>query len=688
MTPSTSVQLSWRESIQYNYNTSGLRSALFAVFYFSGRSRTITVAAARNYINAYPDSGLTTALSRKITSRMVTYGPPGNLQVQIATPKPAALDGIQKPPTNQVAAQSSSPGPVAPAPKKVRFSTQPPKIFQGNSQPEPVVTNSPDTGDDDKSPCPTVQNSPESSTAGTESQHSVSAQPETNNTDNASADRAESVVGRQSQPEPGYRARYGGKGMFLKHMQEHGIPLPDFRCLEIAQAQALENLPVSVATVARAIPDIQSLCSGSTTSLHELKTRVNATADQQLRKQQLAALSAFIAGETFYQLVKDHPTARTMQQLFADLCQDQPDRKIIVRSSGAREDGYGDAQAGKYESLVHGEDDIVRTCLKVLASGYRPEVCASSMPAPMALVMQHCVDCRFGGVAMSYTGIKDNRVQIEYVPGQPKGAVAGQFGITPHRYALSRGHNITLVHTVGNVANTFVLAPQGSNSAAERLAPIADGQSQTLPESSVMQLYHYIERLENLLCCPVDVEFAINRQGEVVILQVRPMTRLCGGRQFSAARPAEFICSGRLVSEGLCQGPLIRLQPGESSRHIPQGAIIMAPHCELWMLAPEVLAKAGGFVFQQGGSGDHVAITLLQAGKPCVVTGTDETAGEGLEGQQVTLVCGQFDQQSGAFYWPAASMNSLQRVCCRQSAVISVTLSPIPTNGSQQSTVQ
>lgn len=45
---------------------------------------------------------------------------------------------------------------------------------------------------------------------------------------------------------------------------------------------------------------------------------------------------------------------------------------------------------GKYESLVHGEDDIVRTCLKVLASGYRPEVSASSMPAPMALVMQHC----------------------------------------------------------------------------------------------------------------------------------------------------------------------------------------------------------------------------------------------------------------------------------------------------------
>lgn len=257
----------------------------------------------------------------------------------------------------------------------------------------------------------------------------------------------------------------GGKGMVLKHMQEHGIPVPEFRCLEIAQTQDLENLPVSVASVAQAIPDIQSFCSGNTTSLHELKTLVNATANQQLREQQLAALSAFIAGETFYQLVKDHPAARTMQQLFEDLCQDQPDRKIIVRSSGAREDCYGDAQAVKYESLVYAEDDIVRTCLKVLASGYHPEVCASSMPAPRALVIQHCVYCRFGGVAMSYTGLKDDSVQIEYVPGQPKGAVAGQFGITPHRYTISRGHNnITLVHTKGTVANTFVLTPQGSNS--------------------------------------------------------------------------------------------------------------------------------------------------------------------------------------------------------------------------------
>lgn len=83
MNPSTSVQLSWLENIQYNYKTSGLCKALFAVFCFSGCSRTISEAAARNYINAFPDSGLKLVLIRKIASRTVTLSPAGNLHVPV-----------------------------------------------------------------------------------------------------------------------------------------------------------------------------------------------------------------------------------------------------------------------------------------------------------------------------------------------------------------------------------------------------------------------------------------------------------------------------------------------------------------------------------------------------------------------------------------------------------------------------
>ncbi|WP_257266533.1 hypothetical protein [Endozoicomonas sp. ONNA2] len=89
MTPDTPVQLSWLENIQYNYHTEGLKSALFAVFCFSGQSRTISVAAAQNYINAFSESRLTPVLNTKIASRTVAHSAPGNLQVQASTSEPA-----------------------------------------------------------------------------------------------------------------------------------------------------------------------------------------------------------------------------------------------------------------------------------------------------------------------------------------------------------------------------------------------------------------------------------------------------------------------------------------------------------------------------------------------------------------------------------------------------------------------
>ncbi|MGI2028883.1 hypothetical protein [Endozoicomonas acroporae] len=106
MTPSTSVQLSWLENIQYNYQTEGLWSALFAVFCFAGHSRTISVVEAENYINAYPESGLTQALNRKIASRKVTLSPAGDLRAQTTTLRPDPKD--TQTPIAQEAGRSNS----------------------------------------------------------------------------------------------------------------------------------------------------------------------------------------------------------------------------------------------------------------------------------------------------------------------------------------------------------------------------------------------------------------------------------------------------------------------------------------------------------------------------------------------------------------------------------------------------
>ncbi|WP_299735084.1 PEP/pyruvate-binding domain-containing protein [uncultured Endozoicomonas sp.] len=443
------------------------------------------------------------------------------------------------------------------------------------------------------------------------------------------------------------RAVVGGKGMFLQHMSANGIPVPEFRLVGIPEILLLEKAGFAKNILPEAFSSIELPDAQDFVSLVQLKERIARITNPDEQGRLLKALSGFLESDAFYNAIKNHSTADIMRNRFKALCADDPEQMFIIRSSGAKEDDYGDAQAGKYESYVHGADDVVQTCLKVMASGYRPEACKNGMPTTLSLVMQHCVDCQFGGVAMSYTSLKDNRMQVEYVPGQPKGAVSGLSGLTPHRYTITRkNHQPTLEHIRGDVAQAFYLESQRENEAIERLTDLPTSEEKTLPEPAAKALYEIMVKLENLLQCPVDVEFGVNRQNQVQVLQVRPVTRLQGGAQFSVGVPSEAIVKGTLVSEGLCKGPIVLVKVGANPENLPDNAIIVAHHGEDWMLAPDVLGKVSGFVFEQGGTGDHVAITLRQAGKPCIIADDKPVI---VDGNIATLACGEFNGQSGGF---------------------------------------
>ncbi|WP_257296392.1 PEP/pyruvate-binding domain-containing protein, partial [Endozoicomonas sp. YOMI1] len=337
---------------------------------------------------------------------------------------------------------------------------------------------------------------------------------------------------------------------------------------------------------------------------------------------------------------------------------------VIVRSSGINEDSYGDAQAGKYLSEVQGEDDVLRTCLKVMASGYRPEVCPGGIPQPMALIIQQCIDCLFGGVVMSFQSPEDNTIRVEFTPGQPRGAVAGQSGITPHRIDISRKDGQTGADNTqyfpGTVPSHFILRKNRDNTGYSETPVDAgvqpDGDGQRLTDHTISMLTQAVKLLEDLLLCPVDVEFAIDRQGRLFLLQVRPITRLSGGMDFAMPIPEETLASGEGVSEGYCTGTLW-LANQQTADTMPEGAIVVALHPEVWMLEPEFLKRAGGFVVAAGGFNDHVGILMRQIKMPLMVAGDLYPAVAGdlypavaaQVGQQATLACARFNGEPGAF---------------------------------------
>ncbi|WP_422412858.1 MULTISPECIES: PEP/pyruvate-binding domain-containing protein [unclassified Endozoicomonas] len=455
---------------------------------------------------------------------------------------------------------------------------------------------------------------------------------------------------------PGNREQLGGKGMFLQRMKEAGLSVPPFKCVTAQVMNALEQHPVDTHRLARYLPGIDPQW-GTETSLTNIREYLNTLppSEQTKRNNWLAGLAQFIVSDDYYEQVKDSDAAQHIRELRRQLDRSSKSKPVIVRSSGINEDNYGDAQAGKYLSKVQNEDDVLLTCLEVMASGYRPEVCPEGAPQPMALIIQECIDCLYGGVGTTFQSFQDKTIRFEYTRGQPRGAVAGQSGNTPHRIDIFREDRKKEAgrsqYFPGRISSHFILEKHNNGYSEKRIAD-ADAQSneggQRLPDKMVSKIRKALTKLENLLLCPVDAEFAIDPEGGFFVVQVRPVTQLSGDMVFAMPIPEEALAIGEGISEGFCTGPLW-LAKRQAADSMPKGAIVVADHAEDWMLERKFLERAGGFVLAEAGFNDHVAIVLKQEKVPLMRAGEQFAALATQDGQQATLACARFNGEPGAF---------------------------------------
>ena len=440
------------------------------------------------------------------------------------------------------------------------------------------------------------------------------------------------------------RCRLGGKGQFLTVMSEAGLPVPPFQVIQHTMLQAIDSVMIEPQLLAQFHPggidasQLQPVTRGS------LKDGI-PTMDKINQAKWLGALGKLLISDDFLQKVGMLPVAKEIRNMYQNQVLANPNQPVIIRSSGLKEDGFGDAQAGKYESCLHSGEEILKSCLKVLALSYRPLLCPDGKPQPMALIMQSYLNCRFGGVALSHTSLQDDTLQIEYAPGQPRGAVAGTNSLKPHRYQIKRNGD-TYVR-LGNVSSYFTLKETAEGFIEEKHeGPSAEELPKGIPE----QLKRHIVQLENLLGCPVDVEFAVDQHDRLFLIQVRPITVLLGAASFSGTPPDQPLSAGEVVSEGLATGEAYYVDKRVADPlSIPKGAIIHAVNADPWMLDPEIINRAGGYVFKNGGNNDHIAIMLKQSGKPCMRSDAPFTGEKPESPSIVTLIAGNFDQTTGAY---------------------------------------
>ncbi|MFP5239132.1 MAG: PEP/pyruvate-binding domain-containing protein, partial [Acidobacteriota bacterium] len=297
---------------------------------------------------------------------------------------------------------------------------------------------------------------------------------------------------------------------------------------------------------------------------------------------------------------------------------------LAVRSSAVGEDGAA-SFAGQYESVLNvAPDDLEAACRQVFASKYTAHAILYRLrhgledaDAPMAVLVLAMVRSRVSGVL--YTADPSNPsstaspsggvMRLDAVEGLGEKLVSGE--ARPSAYSLSR----------------------------EPLGVLSRPGNALLTDAQALELARMGLALEAFFGSPQDVEWCLDQDGSLVVVQSRPL----GAQEQNEAQALPddswaaglkvILQGGTAASLGAASGGIVLVE-GAVPDTIPEGAILAARNA-----APELAAlldRAGGVVTAMGGAASHLASVAREMGIPALfgLPGCPEAFSPG---QMVTL---------------------------------------------------
>ncbi|MFN2353534.1 MAG: PEP/pyruvate-binding domain-containing protein, partial [Desulfopila sp.] len=233
------------------------------------------------------------------------------------------------------------------------------------------------------------------------------------------------------------------------------------------------------------------------------------------------------------------------------------EKEVAVRSSGVNEDSAS-SFAGQYISCLHVKRHAIgESYKKVLASKYSPEALfyritqgLGDEETAMSVLVQEMVVARCSGVVYSRDIEQENRQQeqlhIYAIAGVGEALVGG--AVVPQHYLL-------------NPQNELTGGEPGKNNAL-------------LSIEQARLLAHWARRIEKHFGAPQDIEWALDDDGELRILQARKLHA-----PIKPAPPAEVVHSGNEVlyeggeraATGFAAGPVYVVDGDHSIGDLPAG---------------------------------------------------------------------------------------------------------------------
>lgn len=183
------------------------------------------------------------------------------------------------------------------------------------------------------------------------------------------------------------------------------------------------------------------------------------------------------------------------------------DAKLIAaRSSSSCEDQKNVSFAGQFDSYLNIADIeslemAIKNCWASFYSPrsiiYRKENNINDDKARMAILVQKMINATYSGIAFSSDTMNDNALSIEVIPGTCEKLASGE--VSPNIYVLDR----------------------------ESLSVLKVNANYDFDDNLIIDLAKEILRLEAYFNLPQDIEWCIDENSKIWIIQTRPITTVC-----------------------------------------------------------------------------------------------------------------------------------------------------------------
>lgn len=330
--------------------------------------------------------------------------------------------------------------------------------------------------------------------------------------------------------------------------------------------------------------------------------------------------------------------AEAISDSYNELVKRIPAGRVSLRSSAIGEDTQF-SFAGQYASFLNVKgDEVVDKYREVLASKFTPKAIyyflsheLSESELAMSVGCVAMVDAAASGVVYTRDPVNpaDECMLVNAIFGLGKYLVDGT--LTPDVFRVSRNSGEIVEKQISLKPKRLTMNQAGGT--VEEVVPENKQNTPAINEAHLKKLAEYAVKLEEHYGCPQDIEWAIDRNGRLFLLQTRPLRVLepkDSGAEVDVSDFEALMSGGTTVCPGAGGGAVFHARgPGDLSK-VPQGAVLVANNPFPGLIT--VMDKISALVTEVGGVASHMATIAREYRIPTLagIEGT-KTLPDGIE---------------------------------------------------------